>query len=490
MTLKAAPSAGADRVRGYVHQALMVVLINVPTISFGLAMGWVSLASGEAGGEDAARVVGAAATTFGASLLGVPLSARALAAGRKLAVLATSAAFLACWSLKLCGGGWWVVAARACAGLGGAGAWSVAPLLAREMCSERVRGAAVSALVLAHNLGFLLMYLAADAQLPHRTVLWGCWALAAAHCALFLFVPESPPFLAAQGKQDEARAALAWLRGVPRLSSVLDAELQALPPPDDTLLSPLQLTKDLLSEPGRRRAFVLCLVVVVGQEACGVLALLQFAERVFVLARGAEAPGAEAPEAGAPGAGALGSPARHAVLLGAAQLVASVLALYLVEKLGRKRLIVWCGVATGLCLLGGAGAVWGALGGAWAGALLAGAVFADSAGLQPAPYAMLADMFTYQYRGCVVALVGLAAWGGNLVEVVLFPLAARAAGLGAALALGAALSLALAAFAHAALPETRGRTPQQIYDLICPPAPLCDSVKTIQCSEHTVSTKM
>ena len=36
------------------------------------------------------------------------------------------------------------------------------------MCSEAVRGAAVSAVVLAHNLGFLLMYLAADAQVPHR----------------------------------------------------------------------------------------------------------------------------------------------------------------------------------------------------------------------------------------------------------------------------------------------------------------------------------
>lgn len=59
---------------------------------------------------------------------------------------------------------------------------------------------------------------------------------------------------------------------------------------------------------------------------------------------------------------------------------------------------MWCALATGLCLLGAAGVVWSGYGGAWAGALLAGAVFADSAGLQPAPYAMLADMFTYQVR--------------------------------------------------------------------------------------------
>lgn len=76
-----------------------VLAVNVPTISFGLAIGWVSLASGEAGeageaGVEDAQVVAAAATTFVASLVGVPLCARALAAGRKPAVLATSAAFL------------------------------------------------------------------------------------------------------------------------------------------------------------------------------------------------------------------------------------------------------------------------------------------------------------------------------------------------------------------------------------------------------------
>lgn len=91
----------------------------------------------------------------------------------------------------------------------------------------------------------------------------------------------------------------------------------------------------------------------------------------------------------------------------------------------------------------------------------------------------------------MVSLVGLAAWGGNALEVVLFPLAAREGGLGAALALGAGLTLALALFAAAALPETRGRTPHEIYDVICPPAPVCDTVKTVHCTnKQTVSTKM
>lgn len=44
----------------------------------------------------------------------------------------------------------------------------------------------------------------------------------------------------------------------------------------------------------------------------------------------------------------------------------------------------------------GAAAVQWAAGGLWVALALGAAVFADSAGLQPAPYAVLADMFDYE----------------------------------------------------------------------------------------------
>lgn len=57
---------------------------------------------------------------------------------------------------------------------------------------------------------------------------------------------------------------------------------------------------------------------------------------------------------------------------------------------------------------------------------------------------------------------------GNAVEILVFPALVQAAGLAPALALAALLTLALAAFAASAVPETRHRTPDQIYDLLCP----------------------
>lgn len=64
-------------------------------------------------------------------------------------------------------------------------------------------------------------------------------------------------------------------------------------------------------------------------------------------------------------------------------------------------MIVWSGLTTGLGLALGAALLplspLAALGGvAPAGLALAAAVAADSAGLQPAPYALLADMFNYK----------------------------------------------------------------------------------------------
>nr|XP_053618265.1 probable metabolite transport protein CsbC [Plodia interpunctella] len=441
--------------------------LNVPTVSLGLAMGWVSLASGEseaglgAGGSDC-RLVVAATVTFAAALLGVPLSARALTFGRKFATVATSLAFVVCWSLKLgslraAEPGWWVVAARVAAGFGSAGAYSIAPLLAREMCERAVAGAAVSALVLAHNLGILLMYLAADQGLAHRTVLWSCLGLSVVHCVVFLFVPESPAYLAAKGQHEKARSSVAWLRGARRDDPMLAQELAALPPPDDS--SVFQTLKELLSDRTRRRALVIAIVAVVGQETCGIFTLIQFAERTFVIVRDEHAEQAER----APVYGELVSPARYALWLGVVQFVASAAALYLVERVGRRPLIVYTAWLTGLSLAAAALCVRLEARQLSAAVLLGAAVAFDSGGLQPAPYALLADMFHYQFRSSAMMVATSGTCIGNALEVAVFPVLAARAGLWPALAASAALTVLFAVFAMFVIPETRNKTPDEIY---------------------------
>lgn len=90
-------------------------------------------------------------------------------------------------------------------------------------------------------------------------------------------------------------------------------------------------------------------------------------------------------------------------------------------------------------------------------------------------------------------LASAGASAGNALEVALFPLAARA-GLRAALALAAALTLAYALFAALLVPETRARSPEQIYAAVGPTrtverAARCEA-GTAQSSVRTQCTKM
>lgn len=66
-------------------------------------------------------------------------------------------------------------------------------------------------------------------------------------------------------------------------------------------------------------------------------------------------------------------------------------------------------------------------------------------------------------------LVTAAGCVANALEAAAFPAAAALSGLRGALALAAALTLAYAGAAHCLVPETRRRTPQQVYAALCPP---------------------
>lgn len=83
------------------------------------------------------------------------------------------------------------------------------------------------------------------------------------------------------------------------------------------------------------------------------------------------------------------------------------------------------------------------------------------------------------------------AWAGNAIEVLVFPGVAALGGLGTALGFAATLTLGLSVFAALCLPETKGRTPDEIYDVLCPPAQPCESVTSVECcSKETVCTNM
>lgn len=80
-----------------------------------------------------------------------------------------------------------------------------------------------------------------------------------------------------------------------------------------------------------------------------------------------------------------------------------------------------------------------------------------------------------------------AACAGNAAEVLLFPLVAGAGGVRAALALSAALTLVYVVFVVVVVPETRGKTPDQIYEELGPSLPLAGKE---ECGDAPPSTEV
>ena len=106
----------------------------------------------------------------------------------------------------------WLVPARVLAALGAWLAYPSANILVTEFVHPSVRGTLGSFTSLFLALGMLQSYLLGY-LLPWRTMCWLLLFQPPLLLLLLLLLPESPQWLAMQGRREEAAASLAWARG-------------------------------------------------------------------------------------------------------------------------------------------------------------------------------------------------------------------------------------------------------------------------------------
>lgn len=87
-----------------------------------------------------------------------------------------------------------IILARAISGLGNAIAYVVAPIYVKEISDDNIRGTTCSMVILAQNMGFIIMYVIGD-LLSYRTVLWVSLAIPLVHFIVFFSAPETPSYL-------------------------------------------------------------------------------------------------------------------------------------------------------------------------------------------------------------------------------------------------------------------------------------------------------
>ena len=334
-----------------------------------------------------------------------------------------------------------LLAGRLLVGVGIGGASMLTPLYLAEIAPAKARGALVSCNQLAITLGILASYLIGYALSADGAWRWmlGLGGLPGVILAAgMVWLPETPRWLAGHGQAEGARAALHRLRGQ---GADIDAELAQLS--DDLTPTAQGRPESRLGHRAARLPLIVGVGLAVFQQVTGVNTVIYFAPTIFQASGLSSASAAILATAG----------------IGVVNVAMTVVAIWLVDRVGRRPLLLWGlgGMGVSLCLLA-LGFVLGkgpALGWLTAASLTAYIGF-FAIGLGPVFWLLISEIFPTAVRARGMSAATIANWLSNLVVALTFLDLAHLMGHAGVFVLYAALTFGGFAFAFLLVPETKG----------------------------------
>jgi len=385
--------------------------------------------------------------------------------GRKPVMMMTAIAFIAsAWGSGIAADSLQFVLARILGGFAVGAASVLTPAYISEIAPAQIRGrlATLQQLMIVVGLfaAFISNYWLAGISGGASALLWGGfqtyqWMFwmeilpASIFLVALFFIPESPRYLVAVGKLDQAGRVLR------RLSETVDVQSKVT----DIKSTLIEGSRPGIGDIFSRYTGKVHPVVWVG---IGLAALQQFTGINVVFYYGATLWQA----AGFTESDAL----LQNVISGSVNVLFTFVAIALVDKVGRKPLLL-IGALGQAVMLGALALLFGTAGTSAGGdlvlegnnglyALLAAnayiAFFAFSWG--PVMWVMLGEMFPNQFRGAALAFCGLVQWASNFTITMTFPVMLAGIGLGFSYGIYAAFGLIAYLFVRAFVTETKGRT--------------------------------
>ncbi|XP_046992903.1 facilitated trehalose transporter Tret1-2 homolog [Schistocerca americana] len=447
----AADGKSAPQPASRLPQYAAAVIATAGALSAGTCMGYTSpalpLLQRETNPFPVSESAGSwvsALLNVGAALGALPAGCLAARVGPRSLIAALLLPFIASWMIIAHSDSVWeLYVGRLVAGLA-VGATSVAaPLYVTEVSETRVRGALGSLFQLQVTAGILAGY-AAGLLADHRLLALALASLPAAFLLPALcWLPESPAYLLAAGSDRAARRALARLRGARYDYTDEIAELQ-----DAVKAAKLRSSRvcDLWGSRAARRAMVCALGLMVFQQWSGVNAVIFYSQKIFN-------------NAGA----SFMSPSTATIVIGVVQLAATAVSAALVDRLGRRALLLVSAAVMSACLGLLAAQVSGLLAVTWL-PLAAVALFivAFSLGFGPVPWLLLGELFTPDNKPTAAAVCATVNWLQAFTVTKVFVNMETALGLSGAFWVFTGSCAAAAAFVALLVPETRGRSLPEI----------------------------
>lgn len=335
-----------------------------------------------------------------------------------------------------------------------------APTYIAEIAPAKIRGTLVSYYQLAIVIGFFVVFLATyfignnnteaeNIQNGWRWMLWSELIPCLAFLVLLFFVPKSPRWLAMKGQEAEAMRVLTRIHG-DEMAKVEFKDIEDSIERDDKKIELKVFAKGVFS------IIVIGTVLSILQQFTGINAVLYYGADIFESALGF---GAE-------------DVLQQQVLLASVNLVFTFVAMATVDKFGRKPLIYIgsVGMIMGFLFLGGTlmtGNV-GML--SLIGVLLFTASFAMSMG--PVVWVILSEMFPNRIRSIAMSIAVAAQWAANYAVTQSFPVVVESEMNRSEVWNGslpyfifAAFILLIIFFTAKFIPETKGKTLEELEDL-------------------------
>lgn len=373
--------------------------------------------------------------------------------GRKLAACLMGLPLCLCWLFTIFATEQWhLFVARFFSGVSGGMVLFLIPMYVSEIASDGIRGMLGSLMVFLLNGGVLLGYVL-GAVLSYRVFAIVAFVFPLVYIAFFVFSPESPIYLIRQNRITEATKSLMWLRGghrqtVEQTLSHLQVEAKG---------QNVSGRKITLSDLFRDRATVKGLVIILGlfggQQLAGINAVMSYTETIFKIS------------------GSSLSPNTSAIIVGFIQLCGSFLSTTLMERAGRRPLMLASSftMATCHCVLGTfcylkmlgydvSQFSWISI------VALSLYMIAYALGLGPGPYVVSSEILSRDISNLVITIAMCYVWLIAFLVVKFFPNVVNVLGMHGCFFLLGTFCAIVFVFVFILVPETKGEPRQVILD--------------------------